>query len=89
MPEDRTAPQRVYYLEGYVRIVASSDEEAEHKFEQAGLGCAIEDPNVKGVMLDFQGPWDEIADVESVGECICPPDLLARGGFRGGCPVHA
>lgn len=21
-------------------------------------------------------------------DCICPPDLLARGGFRGGCPVH-
>jgi hypothetical protein len=20
--------------------------------------------------------------------CICPPDLLARGGFRGGCPAH-
>lgn len=21
-------------------------------------------------------------------ECICPPGLVARGGFRGGCPVH-
>lgn len=21
--------------------------------------------------------------------CICPPDLLERGGFRGGCPVHS
>jgi hypothetical protein len=21
--------------------------------------------------------------------CICPPDLLARGGHRGGCPVHS
>ncbi|MFC4006581.1 hypothetical protein ACFOY2_05070 [Nonomuraea purpurea] len=21
--------------------------------------------------------------------CICPPDLLARGGFRGDCPVRA
>lgn len=21
--------------------------------------------------------------------CVCPPDLLARGGFRGACPVHA
>lgn len=20
--------------------------------------------------------------------CICPPDLLARGGYKGGCPVH-
>lgn len=25
---------------------------------------------------------------EPVGDCICPPDLLARGGHRGGCPVH-
>jgi hypothetical protein len=22
-------------------------------------------------------------------ECICPPDLLARGGFRGDCLVHS
>ena len=22
-------------------------------------------------------------------ECICPPELVARGGFKGGCPVHA
>jgi hypothetical protein len=22
------------------------------------------------------------------GHCICPPDLLERGGFRGGCLVH-
>lgn len=22
-------------------------------------------------------------------ECICPPGLAARGGFRSGCPVHA
>lgn len=21
--------------------------------------------------------------------CICPPELLARDGFKGGCPVHA
>lgn len=21
-------------------------------------------------------------------DCICPPDLVARGGFKGGCPVH-
>ena len=21
--------------------------------------------------------------------CTCPADLLARGGFRGGCPVHS
>lgn len=21
-------------------------------------------------------------------ECICPPGLVERGGFKGGCPVH-
>lgn len=21
-------------------------------------------------------------------ECICPPELVARGGFRSGCPTH-
>jgi hypothetical protein len=34
---------------------------------------------------------DELANLEfsyEQPECICPPDLLARGGFRGGCPVH-
>lgn len=25
---------------------------------------------------------------EDPAGCICPPDLLARGGFRGGCLVH-
>ncbi len=28
----------------------------------------------------------ELEDGEAV--CICPPALVARGGFRGGCPVH-
>jgi hypothetical protein len=36
---------------------------------------------------------DELADLTYFyeppePECICPPDLIARGGFRGGCPVH-
>jgi hypothetical protein len=22
-------------------------------------------------------------------DCICPPDLLERGGYRGNCPVHS
>jgi hypothetical protein len=36
-------------------------------------------------------PAGEEADLDfSYAEptCICPPDLLARGGHRGGCPVH-
>jgi hypothetical protein len=37
-------------------------------------------------------PEDETASLayslDWESECICPPDLVARGGFRGGCPVH-
>jgi hypothetical protein len=38
-------------------------------------------------------PADELDDVAlsdegSDGVCICPPALLKRGGFRGGCPTH-
>ena len=35
---------------------------------------------------------DDLADLEryfAVPVCICPPDLLERGGHRGGCPVHS
>jgi hypothetical protein len=43
-------------------------------------------------------PADETAELDEYfrrdeggedGRCICPPDLLARGGFRCGCPVHS
>jgi hypothetical protein len=79
--------QRTYYLSGYVKIVASSDEEADRLFEEAGLG--IDSELVDGVTVTFEGPWDEIVEDDDAPRCICPPDLLARGGFRGGCPVHA
>lgn len=77
---------KTYYLAGYVRIDAESDAEAERKFEEAGLG--IDQEIADGVTLDFQGPWDEVEERDTP-TCICPPDLLERGGFRGGCPVHA
>lgn len=28
-------------------------------------------------------------DEAEEAQCICPPDLLERGGFRGSCPAHA
>jgi hypothetical protein len=32
---------------------------------------------------------DLIADYEDDGPaCTCPPELVERGGFKGGCPVH-
>ncbi len=33
-------------------------------------------------------PADEWPE-ESEPLCICPPELVARGGFKGGCPAHA
>jgi hypothetical protein len=37
---------------------------------------------------------DELADLryyerDREPECICPPALVSRGGFKSGCPVHA
>lgn len=31
----------------------------------------------------------DLARLHAKPTCICPPDLLARGGHRGGCPVHS
>lgn len=42
-------------------------------------------------------PWDEMEGYPFPGEpdplddparCICPPGLVERGGFKGGCLVH-
>jgi hypothetical protein len=73
-----------YYLNGWVRIDADSEEEADRKFEEAGLG--LEEEIIDGVTVSFEGPWDEVNILSPV--CICPPDLVARGGFKSGCPVH-
>ena len=35
---------------------------------------------------------DDMADLDRFYNgpvCICPPDRLERGGYQGGCPVHA
>jgi hypothetical protein len=48
--EVRMPAQRTYYLNGYVKIVAASDEEADRLFEQAGLGIMVE--VVEGVTLE-------------------------------------
>jgi hypothetical protein len=42
-------------------------------------------------------PADEAADLDASfrreedpeAACTCPPELLERGGFQGGCPVHS
>lgn len=35
------------------------------------------------------GEMEDLEEGYSEPVCICPPDLLARGGYKGGCPVHA
>lgn len=84
MPEQRIA-HKLYTITGYAQIEAADDEEALRKFEEAGLGIRVE--VAEGVIVDFEGPWDEIEEIYEP-ECICPPELVAAGGFRGGCPVH-
>lgn len=32
---------------------------------------------------------DEVQEPDDGPSCICPPDMVARGGFKGGCPVHS
>lgn len=32
---------------------------------------------------------DDVEEPDDGPACICPPDLVERGGFKGGCRVHA
>lgn len=40
----------------------------------------------------FPGEPQDSAENEKTDEdeeiCVCPPDLMERGGYCGGCPVH-
>jgi hypothetical protein len=31
----------------------------------------------------------DVTEMVAEPDCICPPDLVARGGFKGGCPQHS
>ena len=35
------------------------------------------------------GEPDDVIEEDDGPVCICPPELLARDGFKGGCPVHS
>lgn len=74
-----------YYMTGFVKVLADSQEEADRKFDEAGLDIDVE--IAPDVFLTFEGPWDDVDD-DPGPTCICPPDLLERGGFKGRCPVH-
>jgi hypothetical protein len=76
---------------------------AEHLLEKA-LGEVIDGLDAIGTVdlvltvLRIEAdemPADEVEGYPWPGEeedetgCICPPDILKRGGFRSGCPVHS
>lgn len=54
----------------------------------AVMGMATDDQldDLAEYVLTDDGGYD--IDPGDPGDCICPPELLARDGFRGGCPVH-
>lgn len=80
-----------YYIFGgtHVRVQADTLEGAHRLMENvwpddgswAEIGEGVE------VFAPSEEPVEIVEPFEP--ECICPPDLVERGGFRGGCPVHA
>jgi len=80
--------RKTYIANAWVKVTADSDEEAVKKFEALFPDfCMDLSDGVELLVAD--GAWDEVDEVDDGPECICPPDLIARGGFKGGCPVHA
>jgi hypothetical protein len=51
--------------------------------------CAWEEiaPGVE--VFSPAGDPDEVIADDDGPDCICPPELVERGGFKGGCPVHS
>jgi hypothetical protein len=94
MPEDRTAPEgerRVYYFAAYVRVEATSQEEAWERISTEPVYVSEADASDPGHENDVNLVVTDLLDHEPLDTgplCICPPDLIARGGFRGGCRAH-
>jgi hypothetical protein len=72
-----------------IAVDAPTIEEANAILEEAyGTDCWNETPHDA---ISVWSPAGEPTDIEEDAHervCTCPPDLVARGGFRGGCPVH-
>lgn len=84
---DHTAPKD-FYATAYVRVRAETESEAAAMIE-AVYTMEEEHQSAENVFLTVcGGPWE---GVEPVAEdaCTCPPDLIARGGFRSSCPACA
>jgi hypothetical protein len=58
--------------------------------ELALMALRMECGSPEPIMLNPEEIDDVMAEEAEPGPaCICPPDLLERGGHRGGCPVHS
>jgi hypothetical protein len=68
------------------QALAEWESEEQHATLSAALACLrIADGDLPPDDLDgypFPG------EPEDLSGCICPPEMLARGGFKGRCPVH-
>ena len=89
MNDTQTAAMRFVWTTS-VAVEAATVEEAHQLIEDQwghdgswwGLseGVAVYKPS---------GPHDDVIEADDEPDCICPPDLVERGGFRGSCPVCA
>ena len=67
-----------------------SDIEILSAAELALMALSMECRSAGPITLNPEDVDDVMAQVAEAGPvCICPPDLLERGGHRSGCPGHS
>jgi hypothetical protein len=67
-----------------------SDTEILGATELALMALSMECGSAGPITLNPEDVDDVMAQEAEPGSvCICPPDLLERGGHHGGCPVHS
>lgn len=57
--------------------------------ELALMALAMYCGSTATITLDPADVDEVIAEAKPEPACICPPEMLERGGHRGGCPVHS
>jgi hypothetical protein len=79
------ARERLEACLGYV-LASGSDTEILGAAQLALMALTTHFGGPETIVLTVSDVVECVDAVEP--ECICPPDLVARGGFRSGCPVH-
>lgn len=81
----KRAAERSLYL------MADEDVSAELSLAVAAWSVVMGEASdgVRSDLDEFELTDEGGYEIRSYAVCICPPELLARDGFRGGCPVHA